>query len=92
MSCSAASAACSTAPISSRVLRDLYKLKEPSHARERLASWLAWASRCRIPAFVRLSRTIRKHREGILAAIGLGLSNSKLEGLASKIHLINHRG
>jgi transposase len=27
-----------------------------------------------------------------LAAVELGLSNSKLEGLASKIRLINHRG
>ena len=35
---------------------------------------------------------IRAHREGILAAVELGLSNSKLEGLNSKIRLINHRG
>ena len=28
----------------------------------------------------------------VLAAIELGLSNSKLEGLNSKIRLINHRG
>jgi transposase len=33
-----------------------------------------------IPAFVKLARTIRAHREGILAAVELGLSNSKLEG------------
>ncbi len=41
---------------------------------------------------MKLSRTIRAHREGILAAVELGLSNSKLEGLNSKIRLINHRG
>jgi transposase len=34
----------------------------------------------------------RKERDRILAAIELGLSNSKLEGLNSKIRLINHRG
>ena len=39
-----------------------------------------------------LSRTIRAHRDEILAAVDLGLSNSKLEGLNSKIRLINHRG
>jgi transposase len=39
-----------------------------------------------------LSRTIRRHRDQILAAVDLGLSNSKLEGLNSKIRLINHRG
>ena len=54
--------------------------------------WLSWACRSRIPAIVTLSRTIRAHREGILAAVELALSNSKLEGLASKIRLINHRG
>ena len=41
---------------------------------------------------VSLSRTIRMNKEGILAAVELGLSNSKLEGIASKIRLINHRG
>ena len=35
---------------------------------------------------------MRKHRERILAAIELNLSNSKLEGLNSNIRLINHRG
>ena len=54
--------------------------------------WLAWACRCRIPSFVTLSKTIRANRDRILAAVELGLSNSKLEGLNSKIRLINHRG
>ena len=54
--------------------------------------WLAWACRCRIPAFVTLSKTIRANHDRILAAIELDLSNSKLEGLNSKIRLINHRG
>ena len=31
-------------------------------------------------------------RERILAAVELGLSNSKLKGLNSRIRLINHRG
>ena len=35
---------------------------------------------------------MRSNRERILAAVELGLSNSKLEGLNSKIRLINHRG
>jgi transposase len=44
------------------------------------------------PVFVALSKTVRANRERILAAVELGLSNSKLEGLNSKIRLINHRG
>jgi hypothetical protein len=39
---------------------------------------------------VALSKTLRANRECILAAAELGFS--KLEGLNSKIRLINHRG
>ena len=73
-------------------LRDLYRLVRPQDAGLHLDWWLAWACRCRIPAFVKLSKTIRANRDRILAAVELGLSNSKLEGLNSKIRLINHRG
>lgn len=73
-------------------LRDLYRLATPADAEEHLDWWLNWACRCRIPEIVALSKTIRKHRVGIVAAITHGLSNSRLEGLNSKIRLINHRG
>lgn len=73
-------------------LRDLYRLPDPTDAPVHLNWWLACACRSRIPAFVTLSRTVRDNRERILAAVELGLSNSKLEGLNSKIRLINHRG
>jgi len=65
-------------------LRDVYRLRELGAAHQFLDRWLARACRSRIPAFVKLSRTIRAHRVGILAAVELGLSNSKLEGLNSK--------
>ncbi len=73
-------------------LRDLYRLAQPQDAPRHLDWWLAWACRSRITSFVRLSRTVRANRDRILAAVELGLSNSKLEGLNSKIRLINHRG
>jgi transposase len=73
-------------------LRDLYRLPPGRRPDAHLDAWLARASRCRIPAMLDLSRTIRRHRDQILAAVQLGLSNSKLEGLNSKIRLINHRG
>jgi transposase len=73
-------------------LRDLFRLQRPADAPIHLEWWLAWACRSRIPSFVALSKTIRANRERILATIELGLSNSKLEGLNSKIRLINHRG
>jgi len=73
-------------------LRDLYKLPDATLAADHLDRWLGWARRCRIPAFVALGRTVRSERERILAAVELGVSNSRLEGLNSKIRLINHRG
>ena len=72
-------------------LRDLYRLRYPSQAPRHLDWWLAWACRSRIPSFVTLAATIRANRDTVLAAVELGLSNSRLEGLNSKIRLINHR-
>ncbi|MCA1701424.1 MAG: ISL3 family transposase, partial [Actinobacteria bacterium] len=72
-------------------LRLLYHLDDPGSAPEHLAAWLRWASRSKLRPFVKLARTIRRHREGILAAIRLGLSNGRLEGLNSKVRLISHR-
>jgi transposase len=72
-------------------LRLLYHLDDPALAPEHLDAWLAWATRSKLKPFIRLARTLRKHRAGILAAIRLGLSNGRLEGLNSKIRLISHR-
>jgi transposase len=72
-------------------LRALYHLDDPDLAAEHLTAWLAWASRSQLRPFVKLARTIRRYRDGILAAIRLGLSNARLEGLNSKIRLISHR-
>ena len=72
-------------------LRLLYHLQDPTLAPAHLDAWLAWASRSRLEPFVKLARTIRRHRDGILAAIRLGLSNGRLEGLNSRIRLISHR-
>ena len=71
-------------------LRYIYRLPF-EEAKERLDAWLAWASRSRLKPFVKLARTIRKHRAGVLAAIELGLSNGRLEALNSKVRLLSHR-
>jgi transposase len=71
-------------------LRYIYKLPK-NEAAARLDAWLAWASRSRLKPFVKLARTIRKHKAGVLAAIELGLSNGRLEALNSKARLLSHR-
>lgn len=52
---------------------------------------LARLSRSRLKPFVRLGRTIRKQREGILAARRLNLSNARAEALNNKVKLIVRR-
>jgi len=52
---------------------------------------LARLSRSRLKPFVRLGRTIRKHRDGILAARRLNLSNATAEALKNKAKLIVRR-
>ena len=72
-------------------LRLLYALEDPTLAPAHLDAWLGWASRSKLAPFVRAARTLRRHRNGILAAIRLGLSNGRLEGLNSRVRLISHR-
>jgi transposase len=72
-------------------LRLIYQLERPALAEKQLDAWLDWAPRSRLDPFVKLARTIRLHRHGILAAIRLGLTNGRLEGLNSRIRLISHR-
>ena len=53
--------------------------------------WISKASRSRIDAFVKVAQTIRKHRDGILAAIRLNINNARAEGLNSIVRLIIRR-
>jgi len=52
---------------------------------------LSRLSRCRLAPFIRLGKTIRKHREGILAARRLKLSNARAEALNNKVKLLVRR-
>jgi transposase len=55
---------------------------------EALEKWIGWARRCRIEAFVKLQKSIVKHRDAILAAIEHGLSNGRIESVNTKVRLI----
>jgi transposase len=73
-------------------LRDLYRRIHPHDARRYLTRWITTALRSRIPAFVNLARQVRRKFEHIIAAVELGLSNARLEGINAKIRLIQRRG
>lgn len=49
------------------------------------------ATRSRLAPFVRLAQTIRRHRDGILAAIRLGINQGRTEALNNKVRLITRR-
>jgi len=65
--------------------------RRPHPSRSALDAWLAWAQRSKPKPFARLARTLRRYRDGILAAITLGLTNARLEGLHSKVRRLSHR-
>jgi transposase len=73
-------------------LRELYRSVDPDDAPRYLKRWCTSAIRSKIPAFATLGRRIRRHLDPIIAAVQLGLANSRLEGINSKIRVIQRRG
>jgi transposase len=68
-------------------LRYVFQVKG-QEGKEALDRWLAWAARCRIPAFVDLGRRIRRYRDPIDAALDSGLSNALIEATNTKIRVL----
>ena len=60
-------------------------------ARRKLWEWIGWARRSRLPAFVKLAKTIERHRDGILAYVQTGANNGRVEGLNGKTRTITRR-
>jgi len=74
------------------IVREIFKPRLTVAAVTKLIDrLLSRLSRCRLKPFIRLGRTIRKHREGILAARRLKLSNARAEALNNKCKLIVRR-
>ncbi len=65
--------------------------RQPNVAKRELESWLSWASRSRLAAFVRVAKTIRKHLDDIIAYIRWRLTNGLVEGLNNKARLLTRR-
>ena len=63
----------------------------PGEAARLLDRFLAWASRSRLPSFIKLGRTIRTHRTGILATLEVGIDNGRSEGLNTKVRTVTSR-
>jgi transposase len=69
-------------------LRHVFKVKG-EEGKQALDCWIAWAQRCRIPAFVALQQRIRRHREEIDAALEHRLSQGLIESTNTKLRLLH---
>jgi transposase len=58
---------------------------------ELIDRWISKASRSRLAPFVKAAKTVRKHRDGILAAIRLKINNGLDEALNNVVRLIIRR-
>ncbi len=65
--------------------------RQPNVVKDMLRDWLAWASRSRLPAFVKTAATIREHLDDIVAYVRLRLTNGVVEGLNNKARLLTRR-
>lgn len=72
-------------------LRAVYEAERPEQAELLLDQWLQAARASTLIPFIKVATTLSEHREGILNAIALDLSNARLEAMNSTIRLISHR-
>jgi transposase len=54
-----------------------------------LDTWLAWAQRSRIPAFIELAKKVRRHLRGIEAAMMNNVSNALIESTNTKLRVLH---
>ncbi|MEO6886887.1 MAG: ISL3 family transposase, partial [Jatrophihabitantaceae bacterium] len=64
---------------------------DPDQTAELIDRWISKASRSRLAPFLKVAKTIRRHRDGILAAIRLKINNGRAEGLNNHVRLITRR-
>jgi transposase len=69
-------------------LRAIVQSKPPD-ALQLLHEWLACAAHSRLRPFVELGRRIRRHFEGIHAALYFGLSNARVESANTRLRLLH---
>jgi len=65
--------------------------RQPNVVTRMLQDWCGWAARSRLPAFVKVARTIRKHLDDIVAYIRWRLTNGLVEGINGKARVLTRR-
>jgi transposase len=72
-------------------LRGVYRARDHTGAADLLDEWILAACTSGLDPFIRTALTVDQHRDYVVNAIALGLSNALLEGMNSTIRLISHR-
>jgi len=67
---------------------ELWRYRRRGWARKAWLRWYSWAIRCRLEPIKAVARMIKRHLEGILTAVVLGVTNARAEGLNAKIQWI----
>jgi transposase len=72
-------------------LLDILDRHQVGVAARKLDEWCRWAMRSQLRPFKKLARTLRKHKDGVLAYVQTRLNNGRTEGLNGKIRVITRR-
>jgi transposase len=72
-------------------LRRFWDYRYSAWATAHLRQWLWRASHSRLAPMKALAKTVRTHRDGILAWTKLRVTNGALEGMNNKVKVISHR-
>lgn len=71
-------------------LREIYR-SGPDRGKILLAGLISWCSRCRIPEFVALGRTLRRFRDLIWNTLETGTTNAKTEATNTHLRALTKR-
>jgi len=66
--------------------QEVYAQPSRGWAEAMMNKWLSWAMRSRIEPIKAVARTIRRHRDGILAWFDSCIANGLIEGINSMVH------
>jgi transposase len=72
-------------------LRTVYLARDKQEALALLNEWIFAACVSKLEPFVRTALTIDTHRQQVVNAIALGLTNARLERMNSTVRLLSHR-
>lgn len=72
--------------------RAVFRAGSAAEAGRLLDAWLHDAAYCRVPEVVRVEKKVRRRRDDVLAAVGLGIGNGRVESLNNKVKVAVRMG